>query len=334
MTVQYKLDPPTSAGPDKTSVPTPDPVDPTASATTPTTDTLPDRNGLSLPPPVPDNDQSSPSPTPTQAPTTVPGVWHLHGTTIFPAQPPLPIFLWSTPPNRGADEISRYHHPTQSHILPPSHLSMLARYLQHTAFTCTAMEAEFQVVWGRKVRYDSVLGRVRATYDHALKGAKTQAEKRKRGEYNRPVGKSGLSAVKNASTDDDAEKEAAGPKPGAGEALDWLAGRDGNASASISETENAAETTTDGNTAAVAAILAGRIGSTPARSGLSLRERTRRALMNDPAANAPTVPSSNADSNPYHLTTIKPERSRKRLKRETRGDASGSEYSDSGSGEE
>jgi len=36
------------------------------------------------------------------------------------------------------------------------------------------------------VRYDAVLGRVRALWDYALKGAKTQRGRRERGEYNRP----------------------------------------------------------------------------------------------------------------------------------------------------
>jgi len=48
------------------------------------------------------------------------------------------------------------------------------------------MDAEIQVAFGRKVRYDAVLGRVRALYDYALKGARTQRAKRERGEYNRP----------------------------------------------------------------------------------------------------------------------------------------------------
>lgn len=48
------------------------------------------------------------------------------------------------------------------------------------------MDAEIQVAFGRKVRYDAVLGRVRALWDYALKGARTQRAKRERGEYNRP----------------------------------------------------------------------------------------------------------------------------------------------------
>lgn len=115
---------------------------------------------------------------------------------------------------------------------------MLARYLQHTAFTCTAMEAEFQVAYGRKVRYDCQLGRVRALWDYALKGAKTQAEKRKRGEYNRPVAvekKNGVGTSivpttkenEGSVAGDTTKKGGKEDRPGAGNSLDWLAGRTG-----------------------------------------------------------------------------------------------------------
>jgi len=49
------------------------------------------------------------------------------------------------------------------------------------------MDAEFQVCWGHRVRYDAVIGRVRATFRNAIKGAATQAKRREAGDYNRPV---------------------------------------------------------------------------------------------------------------------------------------------------
>lgn len=175
--------------------------------------------------------------------TKLPSKWTIHSTTIFPLSPDLHTFLWDTPPNRGADEIASYHHPSQTAILPAKNLSMLARYLQHTAFTCTAIEAEFQVAWGRRVRYDAQLGRVRATWEYALRGARTQAEKRRRGEYNRfPAPKaadiaSDGSIVAATATEtgtgtgatipeSQAKKDGREERPGAGESLDWLAGKD------------------------------------------------------------------------------------------------------------
>lgn len=83
---------------------------------------------------------------------------------------------------------------------------MFARYMANTSFSTNVMDAEIQVAFGRKVRYDAVLGRVRALWDYALKGARTQKAKRERGEYNRPqaqqkklVGASGESSGNNGS---------------------------------------------------------------------------------------------------------------------------------------
>lgn len=279
------------------------------------------------------------SPVPPQTRSTIPGAWHLQGTTIFPSQPSLATFLWSTPPNRGADEISRYFHPTQSHILPPSHLSTLARYLQQSAFTCTAMEGEFQIAWGRKVRFDAVLGRVRAVYDHALKGAKTQAEKRKRGEYNRPVDKGGDTATGKGTTDgttNTGEKEAPSTKPGAGDSLGYLTGGDANQTARPVSTNAGTEpesTHSGPDTLTLPAIP--RSTLTPASRGLA--ERMRAVLpraAKSPVQNKRDQGEERSRSNSvYHTTTIKAERRRKRMKREARGDAGGSEYSDS-SGDE
>lgn len=62
---------------------------------------------------------------------------------------------------------------------------MFARYMQHTALNCTAIEAEFQVAYGRKVRYDHSLGRVRVNWDNSIKGAKTVKERKERDERQR-----------------------------------------------------------------------------------------------------------------------------------------------------
>lgn len=114
------------------------------------------------------------------------GRWLLINTSIFPSSPDLPNFLYHTPPTRGADSHEIYTHPEQTPQLPPAHLSMFARYMANTCFSTNVMDAEIQLVFGRKVRYDAVLGRVRALWDYALKGARTQKAKRERGEYNRP----------------------------------------------------------------------------------------------------------------------------------------------------
>jgi len=138
--------------------------------------------------------------------TQYPDRWLLINTSIFPSSPDLPNFLYHTPPTRGADSHEIYTHPEQTPQLPSAHLSMFARYMANTSFSTNVMDAEIQVAFGRKVRYDAVLGRVRALWDYALKGARTQKAKRERGEYNRPqaqqkklVGASGESSGNNGS---------------------------------------------------------------------------------------------------------------------------------------
>lgn len=120
------------------------------------------------------------------------------------------------------------------------------------------MEAEFQVAYGRKVRYDCQLGRVRVLWDYALKGAKTQAEKRKRGDYNRPVvekksdiGESsgGRGSVAQTMKDNDGsiggdttKKGGKEDRPGAGSTLDWLAGTTGTGDMNTTGPERAEST--------------------------------------------------------------------------------------------
>lgn len=153
---------------------------------------------------------------PTQARARFPGRWVLHGTTILPSSPDLSTFLHKTPPTRGADEHVLITHPLHSHLLDsPTYsqsLSILARYMQHTALTSGLMDAEIQCVWGRKVRYDAILGRVRCLWNSALKSAKTMRAKRERGEYNRPKSSS---AAAERSRDN---------APGTGQSRDHLAG--------------------------------------------------------------------------------------------------------------
>lgn len=106
------------------------------------------------------------------------------------------------------------------------------------------------------MRYDAQLGRVRPTWDYALKGAKTQKEKRKRGDYNVvPVveKKSGGSGGGNSATQttkddggsrggDTTKKGGREERPGAGDSLDFLAGRGGVRNVSATKTEEAGTT--------------------------------------------------------------------------------------------
>lgn len=106
--------------------------------------------------------------------------------------------------------------------------------MQHTIFTSRAIDAEIQVVWGRKLRFDPVLGRVRPLWDYALKGAKTQKAKRERGEYNRPTVTPKKKKKKNDTTTsaepdtDNGERKDRSQKntahPGKGESKDYLKG--------------------------------------------------------------------------------------------------------------
>ncbi|KAK5069854.1 hypothetical protein LTR64_007963 [Lithohypha guttulata] len=132
-------------------------------------------------------DDEQPEENEIEAAPRIPGLWTLYNLTIIPSNPDLYTYLYHTPASRGADTHTLVSHPTQSHLLPPDDLSTFARYLQHTFCTSKVMDAEVQVAWGRKVRYDNILGRVRPVWDNALKGAKTQKLKRERGEYNRPT---------------------------------------------------------------------------------------------------------------------------------------------------
>lgn len=93
-------------------------------------------------------------------------------------------FLFNTIATHGADQHVNY---SAQHQPPTDGVRALAQYVWFSAFRASAMEAEFQVAYGRKVRYDSTIGRIRATYDYALKGAKTQALKRAQGLYNVPA---------------------------------------------------------------------------------------------------------------------------------------------------
>ena len=88
------------------------------------------------------------------------------------------------------------------------------------------MDAEVQVAFGRKVRYDSVLGRVRLLWDYALRGARTQREKRERGEYNRPR-KEGVGGGSGSGK---------GGVPGLGISKGYLAG-DGGGGSVVGETD-------------------------------------------------------------------------------------------------
>ena len=92
--------------------------------------------------------------------------------------------------------------------------------MQHTFFRSSLVEAEIQCVWGRKVRWDGALGRVRALWDYALKGAKTQREKRERGDYNRPknLGASAPATMRRGS----GSGSVGSGVPGAGETKDFL----------------------------------------------------------------------------------------------------------------
>lgn len=144
----------------------------------------------------------------TESPPSKPlPLYRLVNSTLLPTVPDLATFLYETPPTRGADEHAHISHPLQSSLLDPANrnsvyrhvLSIFARYIQHTAFTARAIDAEIQVVWGRKLRFDTTLGRVRPVWDYALKGAKTQKAKRERGEYNRPTGpKNGAGSEDNS----------------------------------------------------------------------------------------------------------------------------------------
>lgn len=101
--------------------------------------------------------------------------------------------------------------------------------MQHTIFTARAIDAEIQTVWGRKLRFDPVLGRVRPVWDYALKGAKTQRLKRERGEYNRPTNttkksKKRSDGEKTRVGDDEGKKERSekGAHPGKGSSKEFL----------------------------------------------------------------------------------------------------------------
>lgn len=76
------------------------------------------------------------------------------------------------------------------------------------------------------MRYDAVLGRVRVLWDYALKGARTQREKRERGEYNRPSKNKKHSAEGSADHGHRRGKEAndsGREMPGSGLTGKWLA---------------------------------------------------------------------------------------------------------------
>ena len=176
----------------------------------------------SPPQPSPPADLStSPPPTP-----KILGRWLLHNTTVLPTSPTIHEFLHHTPPTRGADSHALITHPSQTHLLTtPSSphatsLSIFARYMQHTFFKSSLVEAEIQCVWGRKVRWDNVLGRVRAVWDYALKGAKTQREKRERGDYNRP--KNVVTSAPARMRRESGSGSIGSGVPGAGETKDFL----------------------------------------------------------------------------------------------------------------
>ncbi|KAK5954066.1 hypothetical protein OHC33_004637 [Knufia fluminis] len=180
LTIQYRMPPPISISPPETTAPAPGPFRIDPDNITPA-----------------DLDRHLASQAQPQNTLKYPAPWTLIHTSIFPSSPDLFTFLHHTPPTRGADEHELFTHPRQTSQLPGGYLSMFARYMAQTAFGSTIMDAEVQVAFGRKVRYDSVLGRVRALWDYALKGAKTQRAKRERGEYNRPTkgGSSGGAGV-------------------------------------------------------------------------------------------------------------------------------------------
>lgn len=109
--------------------------------------------------------------------------------------------------------------------------------MQYSIFVSRAIDAEIQTVWGRKLRFDPTLGRVRPVWDYALKGAKTQRAKRERGEYNRtPVVKKkkrdendgGADVDHNSRNDKTKDREAArersekGAHPGQGDSKSYL----------------------------------------------------------------------------------------------------------------
>lgn len=165
------------------------------------------------------------------------------------------------------------------------------------------------------MRYDSVLGRVRATWEYALKGAKTQAEKRKRGEYNVNVGAAGRGGEKNGAgsetgtgTRGTAKKGGREERPGAGEAMEWLAGHDATTATHGGEMERR-RTSIDQEASGNGNVVA----------------RTQNGERENDGLNGFTVNNSNTN-------TVKneDERPTKRPKREHgRASASGSEYTDS-----
>ena len=135
-------------------------------------------------------------------------VWNLTNVTLLPQIPSVPQFLYETPPTRGADEHTRIAHPSHSHLLDPTNaqsmqrhaLSIFARYIQQTSLTTQVIDADIQVVWGRKLKYDRTLERARPLWDYALKGAKTQKAKRARGDYNRQPKSKSKAQEKSATT--------------------------------------------------------------------------------------------------------------------------------------
>ena len=62
---------------------------------------------------------------------------------------------------------------------------MFARYMQQTAFRANAMDAEFQIAFGKRVRYDWAIGRIRLVSHHAVQSARTAREKREKNEHTR-----------------------------------------------------------------------------------------------------------------------------------------------------
>lgn len=63
--------------------------------------------------------------------------------------------------------------------------------MQQTALTTAVVAAEVQCVFGRKVRYDAGLGRVRLNWDYAIRGAETMRRRRRERSGRRVKGERG-----------------------------------------------------------------------------------------------------------------------------------------------
>lgn len=146
-----------------------------------------------------------------------------------------------------------------------------------------------------------------------MKSARTQAEKRKRGEYNRVVAVKGKGVASAVAADENgvgdgvlaAKKGGKEDRPGAGKSVGWLAGRDGARDLNGVRTEEQAGGAARDQTNVVALAAARTDNSTRDQTGNVASEQNGGGV-NFSTTTATTAPADTTDAGP----------ARKRMKRE------------------